>query len=377
MSNPLATYKPTKRVAEVYVKKASNNKWLVYISRIGYYNPVDTSRDISNNVVITYPKNQTSSSDVTEGSMKPQSEAAAASLFNLYIDQAVQAEKKRDYQSAINFYYKAIDIQPIKRGVYESHIKELTTVYRKISDLDERYRAGYYKDVIREYSDLLKKPKVNPDYANSDYYFGRGKCFDKLGQQTRSYNEQIKNYSDALADYAKSYEYDNTNMETVRNRADLYRRMDRNIEALTEYKTLVANDPSNLDAYEAMSDLHMQNGELDLATKDIDAALSQENVGQFAKSRLYVDKGALYVRKKDYATAEDYFTRAISLDSNSGLAFYYRGMSRIRLNKVQSAARDLVSARQKGLDSADFSFPKDMENYRKFVAYRPNEVPSS
>ena len=152
-----------------------------------------------------------------------------ADKFSQYIDQARLEEKKRNYQAAINLYSRAIDLAPEKRDIYEARIKELNTSFRILADLEEKYRAGNYKDAIKGYSELLKKPELNSDYSNSDYYLGRAKCFDKMGQLTRSYNEQVKNYNDALKDYAKSYEYDNDNMETIRCRADLYRRMNRNV----------------------------------------------------------------------------------------------------------------------------------------------------
>jgi tetratricopeptide (TPR) repeat protein len=137
-------------------------------------------------------------------------------------------EKKRNYQTAINLYSSAIDLAPEKRDIYEARIKELNTSFRILADLEEKYRAGDYMAAIKGYSELLKKPSLNANYSNSDYYLGRAKCFDKLGQLTRSYNEQVKNYNDALKDYAKSNEYDSDNMETIRCRADLYRRMNRN-----------------------------------------------------------------------------------------------------------------------------------------------------
>ena len=206
----------------------------------------------------------------------------------------------------------------------------MNNFFRILADLEEKYRAGYYKAAIKGYSELLKKPKANSDYSNSDYYLGRAKCFDKMGQLTKSYNEQVRNYNDALEDYGKSYEYDNDNMETIRYRADLYRRMNRNVKALTEYKIYLAKDPTDIAVYEAMCDLHVLNGNLDQAIKDIDAALSQENIDPVLKSKLNVDKGILYVKKEDYPGAEDYFTRAIGLDSNSAPAYYNRGMARIQ-----------------------------------------------
>src|SRR5450432_47622 len=347
LSRPSTPYKPTKRVAEIFIKRSTNNKWLLFISRIGFFNPADTLNDFLDNIVIADAIKQINSSGRMDETMDSDDK------FSQYIDQARFEEKKRNYQTAINLYSSAIDLAPEKRDIYEARIKELNTFFRILADLEEKYRAGYYKDAIRGFSELLKKPKMNSDYSNSDYYLGRAKCFDKMGQLTKSYNEQVRNYHEALKDYGKSYEYDNDNMETIRCRADLYRRMNRNVEALTEYRTYLAKDPTDISVYEAMSDLHMLSGNLDQAIKDSDPALSQGNIDPVFKSKLNTGRGVLYAQKKDYSSAEEYFTRAIALDSNSAFAYYNRGIARIKMNKIQSAASDLISARRKGFGSTN------------------------
>jgi len=225
LSKPSTPYKATKRVAEIFVKRSTNNKWLLYISRIGFFNPADTLNDFLDNIVVADAIKPTNSSGRVDETMNPADE------FNQYIDQARLEEKKRNYQSAINLYSRAIDLAPEKRNIYEPRIKELTTSFRILADLDEKCRTGYYKVAIKGYSELLKKPKLNSDYSNSDYYLGRAKCYDKMGQQTKSYNELVEYYHEALNDYNKSYEYDHENTETIRCRADLYKRMNRNVEA--------------------------------------------------------------------------------------------------------------------------------------------------
>jgi tetratricopeptide (TPR) repeat protein len=129
--------------------------------------------------------------------------------------------------------------------------------------------------------------------------------------------------------------------------------MNRNAEALTEYRIYLAKDPSDITVYEAMSNLHVQNGNLDQAIKESDPALSQEGIDPVTKSKLYAGKGLLYVQKKDYSNAEEYFTRAIALDSNNAYAWYNRGLARIKMNQVQGAATDFVSAKRKGLGTTD------------------------
>jgi tetratricopeptide (TPR) repeat protein len=226
LSHPSTPYKPVNRVAEIFIKRSNNNKWLLYISRIGFFNPADTLNDHLDNIVVVDPKSPSESSGLMDETLD------SADKFNLYISQARTEENERNYQAAINLYSRAIELAPRERYLYEPRIKELNASFRILADLEAKYNAGDYKAAIKGYTELLKNPGVNSYYSNSDYYLGRAKCFDKMGQVTRSYNEQVEYYSDALKDYAKSYEYDNNNLETIRRRADLYKRMNTNGEVL-------------------------------------------------------------------------------------------------------------------------------------------------
>ena len=220
LSHPSTPYKPAKRVAEIFIKRGNNNKWLLYISRIGFFNPADTLNDYSDDIVVAEAINPSE-----ESSGRLDETLDSADKFNLYIDQARIEENKRNYKAAINLYTRAIELAPGKRDFYEPRLKELNTSFRILADLEEKYNAGNYKVAIKGYTELLKKPELNSGYSNSDYYLGRAKCFDKMGQLTKSYNEQVEYYYEALHDYVKSYEYDHDNVETIRYRADLNRRM--------------------------------------------------------------------------------------------------------------------------------------------------------
>ena len=179
--DPSTPYKPAKRVAEIFVKRSTNNKWLLYISRIGFFNPADTLNDFSDNIVIVEPKKQPDSFDPIDGNkpeekslagnaenesttkafndkmadgnkafadhnyvlardaflealvLRPSDEAPRIMLaklpmgqmeskmdpsdkFNQYIEQASLEEKRRNYQTAITLYYRAIDLDPTKRN---------------------------------------------------------------------------------------------------------------------------------------------------------------------------------------------------------------------------------------------------------------------
>jgi tetratricopeptide (TPR) repeat protein len=226
LSHPSTPYKPANRVAEIFIRRGNNNKWLLYISRIGFFNPADTLNDYSDDIAIVDTKNPSESTEGLDETLDP------SDKFNLYIDQARIEENKRNYQAAINLYTRAIELAPEKRDFYEPRIKELNANFRILSELEEKYKAGNYKIAVKGYTELLKKPDLNSGHFNSDFYLGRAKCFDKMGQLTKSYNEQVEYYNDALHDYAKSYEYDRDNMETVRCRVDLNRRMNGNVDQI-------------------------------------------------------------------------------------------------------------------------------------------------
>ncbi len=266
------------------------------------------------------------------------------SRFRQYIQEATLEEKKRNYQDAISLYSKAIDLKPQETSNYEPRIRELNAKVRILFDLDEKYKDGFYKEVIKEYSDHIKKDKTN-----SDFYLGRGKCYDKIGELTKSHNEELKSYAEALKDYTKSYDLDNNNLETIRKRADLYKRMGKNLEALREYRTYLLVYKEDVSVYEEISRLHLLvNGNIDDAINDLNEALNVD----LRNANLYYERGLLYKQKKDYADADQNFSDAIKLDSNKALAYYNRGVCRIYLKDIENASIDFGSARRKGLDSA-------------------------
>ena len=103
MSHPSTPYKPAKRIAEIFIKRSNKNKWLLYISRIGFFNPADTLNDYSDDIVVAAAKNPSE-----ESSERLDETLDSADKFNLYIDQARLEEKKRNYQTAIDLYSRQL-----------------------------------------------------------------------------------------------------------------------------------------------------------------------------------------------------------------------------------------------------------------------------
>jgi tetratricopeptide (TPR) repeat protein len=267
------------------------------------------------------------------------------SKFHEYTDQAVLEEKKRNYRNAISLYNRAVELKPQEDANYRPHIQELTNKIKVLSELDAKYKDGFYKEAVKGYSDLIKKDKTN-----SDLYLGRGKCLKKIGELSRSHNEQLKNYYDALDDVTKSYNLDNNNLEAIRNRADLYKRLGKYQDALRDYKTYLLVNKEDVSVYEEISDLHfLISGNVDDGIRDLNAALAIDPKNM----DLYYERGILNQRKKDYISALADFNLVLAARprDKSASVYFEIGDVYLKLKTIDSAFKYM--RRSYLIDSAD------------------------
>ncbi|MEO5682165.1 MAG: tetratricopeptide repeat protein [Chitinophagaceae bacterium] len=273
--------------------------------------------------------------------VKERATITSGQLYEQYIHKATLAENKREYQAAIGFYNDAIVQKPDEAARYQNKKRELTEKFRITSELDEKYKAGLYKEAIKEYDAAIKKNKTN-----ADLYLGRAKCYEKMNE-----------FSKAMKDYTQSYELDNNNLEAIEKRAALYKKNGDNFKSLTDYKTYLTISKENTAIYEAMSELRMLiNTNTDDAIKDLNDGLAVDPKA----TNLYLKKGLLLLRKNDLRGADNNFSSVIKLDSNHATAYYYRGKSQVLMNHAETAGVDFEAARQKGLDA---------ENIKNIDAY--------
>lgn len=263
-------------------------------------------------------------------------------MYDKLILKAKLEENNRLYENALSDYKAAFALKPEEEANYAQHIKELTVKFRTLSELEEKYNAGLYKDAIKDYDKAIKK-----DNKNSDYYLGRGKCYDK-----------IADYSKALKDYSQAYDLDNNNLGALKYRAQLYEKTNEPFKALTDYKTYLTIDKENMEIYEEIAGLHVLLKQRDEAIANLDQAL---DVNPKA-AHIYLTKGLLLLDKNDYANASENFSNTIKIDNTSALAYYNRGKCMLFLNDIEKAAADFNSARNKKLDATN------VENIKSFAA---------
>ena len=258
-------------------------------------------------------------------------------LYTQYLKTAALQVKNRQYKEAIQSYQDARNQKPVETASIDSTIRILTVKYRILSDLQEKFNAGYVKEAFKEYSDAIKK-----DPGNSDYWLGRGRCREKM-------TDESKWAANALKDYSQAIETDPYNLAAIRARAELYAHTGDYFKALSDYKVYLTLDKDNTELYERKSQMHVLLKLPNDAVQDLNEALAIDP----RAAHVYLSKGLLLYDQNDVRGANECFTTCLRIDSTNALAWYHRGRCEILLGRVPAAASDFASAREKGLDSGN------------------------
>ena len=131
---------------------------------------------------------------------------------NACIEKGQNAYKKKEFQNAINYYNKAIELNPnnshayYNRGVAKSALLDNAGAkidYNKAFELNTKdpadpfkyFKSGFAKHDLKDYigaiADYTKAIALNPDYTDAYVKRGNAKC-------------EIKNPRSAIADYNKA-----------------------------------------------------------------------------------------------------------------------------------------------------------------------------
>ncbi len=249
--------------------------------------------------------------------------------FKLYLQEALLKKNQRRYEQAIDFYNRALTIKPGEAAI-SAKVKELTIAINNLSRLDAKYMAGNYKDAIREYEKAIAS-----DPSNSDYYVGRGKCYDR-----------IKESKKALLDFAKAIEADANNIEAYKARAIVHERLKSIPEAIAAYTICTSIDKYDVAAFIKIADLNMQQDNAEAAM----AVLAKGIITNPAASMLHYRRGSILQQQKQARMAIQAYNSAIRYDSINARLFFQRGLCNMEIQDVASAGFDFLAARRLGLE---------------------------
>ena len=168
-----------------------------------------------------------------------------------------------------------------------------------------------------------------------------------------------KNYKDAVANYEKASAALPGFMPIKFALARAYYGANDIAKASTAMEDVYKSEPTNAQYATLYANMLLEQGQLDKA-KDIieklpDGALDMNTL---------LNTGIALMNKKQPAAALPYFNKAVALDANSHLGYYYRGLARIQAGKGKEARADLekVIALAPNSDEA-----KDAKEYLKSI----------
>lgn len=141
-----------------------------------------------------------------------------------------------------------------------------------------------------------------------------------------------KDFESALAQTSrnnKAYPHNVIN-NMVHSRNYLYlRRYDSTLRTL---KQVVADDPDNERAHYYFATTYLRKGDLKQAATHIDTYLAFDGIDDYHRAQAQSRKADIYYKSKDYATAEDWYKKAVKTDG-------YKPAKR-RLDKLKQMKKD-------------------------------------
>ena len=238
------------------------------------------------------------------------------------------ARKRRNYSEAIDWYRKILEVKPDSAAV-SSMVKNLVEKDRMKSEFDEKFAAGRYKELLKDYDKVIKK-----EADNSDWYLGRGKSYFMSNDNDR-----------ALKDYNKALELDFANIPAFMARAELYKRINNNPKAVGDYSSILNIDKQNAEVFALRGALRAQTS-LNTAYEDYAKAIEFDK----KNDRYFYERGLLRLQngKSDLAVLD--FSDAVLRRDDNPNAYFQRGMAYIALKKFAEAGTDFQKAKQMKLD---------------------------
>ena len=219
--------------------------------------------------------------------------------------------EKREFDKAINFYLKAIEIDPKNKDA----LNNLGTVY---------YAKKNYEKAIKFFNKAIV---IDSDYGAPWMNLG-AICSEKA-----NFNAAIKYYDNAI-------KLDPSLFKAWYNKGNAYIKLNNIEEAIKSYKMSIKIEPSYLPAWSNLGGAFSKNNDFNEAEKSFKKALE---INPNSIIDLF-NLGNLYRFQGDFEQAINFYQRSIDLDSNNGSAWYNQGISYLMIKDYDMAINCLEEA---------------------------------
>lgn len=230
-------------------------------------------------------------------------------LYNLgYANEALG-----NYQTAIQHYDLATDINPQRPEAYESR----GVIYAKLGEFE------------RSFQDFDKAIEVDSEYTIA--YNDRGFLYSILGD-----------YERAIQDLDKAVATNPEYLLAYTNRGKVYGQLGRSDLAFQDFNKAIEINAESSVAYSSRGLFYGLSGDYERAVQDFDRAIEIEPRNAF----LYTNRGNAYIGLNKYSRAIQDYESAIELGMQDASIYSNRGMAYSYLGDYNRALQDLNKAIQ-------------------------------
>lgn len=166
-----------------------------------------------------------------------------------------------------------------------------------------------------------------------------GACDSKSSQQGDQLFQQGK-YEEAVSQYTQYIEYNPDDIKSIYNRGRAYEELGEYEKSLADYEKALEVDPKNVNALMSIGKFHFRNKAYGDAAFYFDKAVKVRG----SAGAHYLSARANHKLGETTKAMEGY-NQAISLNSDYGEAYLYRGALKVFLGKKSSGCSDLKKAK--------------------------------
>lgn len=297
--------------------------------------------------------------------------------YEAQFNYALELHKNKNYTSALEYYKKALKINPAKEEVYLN----LAQIYIELKD----YQAA--NEICQK--GLLVLPnnqKLNSYIADIKNY----NSSEIYATATTLYEQN--NFKEAISKYL---EIENKTPEVNMAIASCYWQLKDYLNANKYYQEVLKKEPNNLEALSNSAWIYYNAGEFDNSKTVINKILTFDKTNKNAKELLnsileteystQLQEAIALFEQGQFEKSNSILELCLSKKSNDSYAMYYKGLNLEEMKKPQEAIKQYKALISKNstfapvyyslavlLDNSE-KYDEAVQNYEKFISLKGSE----
>lgn len=298
-----------------------------------------------------------------------------------YYNKGDESLQKNDYSGAINYFNKAIELNPDYASAYfargscynllqknDEAIKDLSKAIKLESDFFSAYymRGCAYSD-MKKYDEAIKdfNKAIELNSGSAEYYFDRGNAY----YRSTKYDEALKDFNKTIELKPEADAFFNRGLTKI-----MLGKTDDGCADLKKAQSMGFNADlvkANMDTYcsgnnPQTADVYFNKGNDAFEKKDYSGAITCyskaiELKPDFADA--FFNRGYIYYTIQKYDESINDYSKVIELSPKYASAYLNRGVDKIMLGNMEEGCKDLKKAQELG--SNPDSFKEYLEKYCK------------